>query len=689
MGKAIDHLRRALADHEEFSLASIGGIGAVIAAADELPSAAELPSIVSLMISEWDTIDERAPLVDMIVKSVAVAGPYELDDMLDMLLSDESVVPDLAAQLEGPLRRRAAGEDAAAGIALEAWLRLSLGQWTRSLPLLGRLDELAAAAARADTEQLDPTFLQRLVRCLGAAGEHWPEHDADMAAGLQGLLHHTPVDDNIAFELAMLELHAGLQSDDPQRCLQSLTDARRHLDLCARYEDRLDAVIFGSAVGALITFANGAVPTPAEVDQMRALVVEYRLLTLSEYPHWRQPRADSAVQWLHLTDILARLQDLDRSWYQPAALIESMAAAYRAHRTLTLVQPADVVGRTNGSEPAGDSSGLAALVQPRLVAAAARRDDNLELLERWLAAAENSIESQGMVAAVREIRDAVSGGGAAADPKGPSADVSALAGLLALSPERASELADALRANPEVARHLNEMAAAKAEAGAVDVTIYFQTVFDQVRRALAKTSGLSGIRALRAEQLAEALLRYMRWRGSVEAGGSLGSAILKMYTGEAEAPKETVFADDLHQFLVMNLPVVPSKELRNIANGRVDLICDFGSFALVIECKRELHDASMPHLASRYSFQAAEYNWADPGVGFLMVLDLTPGTRRVRLGDAIDVVTLPPVEAGGVPETVLVGKVQANLPPPSHQSTPAAAAARSAAGIVPASVIAP
>jgi hypothetical protein len=79
----------------------------------------------------------------------------------------------------------------------------------------------------------------------------------------------------------------------------------------------------------------------------------------------------------------------------------------------------------------------------------------------------------------------------------------------------------------------------------------------------------------------------------------------------------------------------------------------------------------------------AEYNWADPGVGFLVVLDLTKETRRALLGDAVRVVTIPPVEQGGWPETVMVAKVQANLPSPSHQSTQTAARARGAAGIAP------
>jgi hypothetical protein len=217
----------------------------------------------------------------------------------------------------------------------------------------------------------------------------------------------------------------------------------------------------------------------------------------------------------------------------------------------------------------------------------------------------------------------------------------------------------------------------------VDVGISFQQEFARIQRELTTASGLTAERAIRVEQVALALLRYMRWRGSVTAGSKLAASFQRSFSNENDAPREVEFADDLHLFLAMSLPVMPYKEVSHIANGRVDLICHFGTNSLVIECKRELHDSSMEHLASLYAFQAAEYDWADPGVAFLTVLDLTRQTRRVPLGEAVRVVTLPPVEVGGHEETVMVAKVQANLPSPSYQSTPAAARARTAAAVTP------
>ncbi|WP_341719373.1 hypothetical protein QQG74_06405 [Micromonospora sp. FIMYZ51] len=686
MGHAIEQLRQALASHEEPSLTTIGGLAAVVAAAEELPSAPELPFVASLLLAEWEHISERTALVDMFVASVNVARPVELDDLLDLVLNDEAVVPEVAAHLEDPLRRRAAGQDAAAGIALEAWLRLSLGQWTRSLPLLGRLDAHATAAADTAADDIDPTFLHRLIRCLGAAGEQWQDHSADMAALLRGLLHHTNVDDNVAFELAMLELRTGLESPTPEESLVALREARDHLTLTAQYEDRIDAEIFGTAIDALIAFVGGTVPVRQDVDRLKDLVAIFHLQSLSEYRHWRQPRADTAVQWLGLVDTLAHLEDLDHSWFAPADIIASVAAAYRAHRTLTLVLPPDVILRSHGSDVSIESNALSALLQPRLIEAVRQRGDGPELLDRWLVTVGRTTADPDDVAAISEIRERVRAGGAPDRPKDSSVDVSTLTELLGLAASDAAALAAALAPHPHVARILDRSAAAKVSASAVDTNIYFQEEFARICQEIHSASGLTGIRAMRVEQVTRAILLYMRWRGSVTAGSALAATFQRRFSNESDAPKETEFADDLHRHLAMNLPVLPLKEVSHIANGRVDLICHFGEISLVIECKRELNDASMQHLATLYAFQPAEYNWADSGVAFLVVLDLTTQTRRVQLGEATRVVTVPAVEPDGKPETVMVAKVQANLPSPSHQSTPAAARARAAAGVTPTEV---
>jgi hypothetical protein len=681
MASPLERLRSALTAESEPTLASIGGPDAVAEAARDLAGAAEFPFVVALLSAEWEALPDRGAFISLIVDGVARAAPYELDDVLDVVLSEQPMVADLATQLVAPLRARAAGDDAVAGIALEAWLRLGLGGWTRPIPLLHQLDEHAAATAEAEPASVDPTFLHRLVRCLGAAGEHWRAHGSEIAEALRGLLPHTAVDDDVAFELAMMELHAGLEEADPAKSLRSLTQARTYLALCAQYEHRIDAELFGAGIDALVTFAQGAVPTTAELERLKALVFEFRLYSLSDDPHWRHPRADTSLQWLDLVDTLTRLQGLDRSWLHAGELLNRMAGAYRAHRTLALLQQADVVRQTSTDKPQTGHAALPTLLQPRLVQAVANQAGGLELLDEWLSVVEQTEANGDDIAAIRDIRAGLSTEGPPLAPKGPSVDVSALTGLLALPQADASAVEVALGAHPALARKLNSLALARNTTDKAAVSIYFQEQFEKITRTLHQSSGLSGERALRVEQVAHALLLYMQWIGSVTSGSKLAASYQRSFTDESDAPKEGEFADDLHRFLAMNLPTVPEKEVSNIANGRVDLICHFGSTSLVIECKRELHDASLGHLASLYAFQAAEYNWADPGVGFLAVMDLTSQTRRIPLGEAVRVVTVPPAEPNGLMETVMVVKVQANLPSPSYQSTPAAARARAAAGV--------
>ncbi|MEU5826563.1 hypothetical protein [Micromonospora tulbaghiae] len=680
MDLATDQLRQALLAVEEPTLDAIGGPAAVAAAANGLPSAPEMPFVISLLVDEWERIPDRSPFIELIVECVRVARPYELDDLLDLILSDTVVVPDIAAHLERPLKVRASGEDAAAGIALEAWLRLSLGHWTRSaLPLLGKLDEHATTAAEAAVDSLDETFLQRLVRCLGVAGEYWREHSDEMTTALKSLLHHVAVDDNVAFELAMLELLSGLERDNADSAVDTLRKARDYFLLCSQYEDRVDADIFGSAIDAVLAFATGAVPSRSDVDRLKSLVVDYRLATLSESPHWRQPRADTSVQWVELVDHISRLQDLDRGWLDATTLIADIARVYCAHRTVALIQPAAVVQRDNSEPAPPPMPALPALLQPRIESAVAKQEHGLDMLDRWLALMAGTSTSPGDIDAISQVRNQVRNRSAADHPKAPSVDVSALSELVGLDAEDQVVVQQALATHPEQARRINLAAAARLSANEVDVSIYFQRCFARIRDDLLRISRLEGEAALRVEQVARALLRYIRWRGSVTAGSSLAASFQRRFSDESDAPKEGELADDLHQFLAMALDTFTFKEVSHIANGRVDLVAFFGSITLVVECKRELHDASTENLASKYAFQAAEYGWADPGAGFLVVLDLTAGDRRDQLDQCVTVVTVAPPEEGGQLQAVLVGRVQANLPPPSYLSTPAAARRRATA----------
>ncbi len=75
--------------------------------------------------------------------------------------------------------------------------------------------------------------------------------------------------------------------------------------------------------------------------------------------------------------------------------------------------------------------------------------------------------------------------------------------------------------------------------------------------------------------------------------------------------------------------------------GRTDIVLFYGAFYIVIECKREPKNASMEYLCTRYSVQLTEYGATDIPVGLLVVLDLTPKTRKALLHQCLRVPEVP------------------------------------------------
>ncbi|QWA25862.1 hypothetical protein KJK32_44270 [Streptomyces sp. JCM17656] len=57
----------------------------------------------------------------------------------------------------------------------------------------------------------------------------------------------------------------------------------------------------------------------------------------------------------------------------------------------------------------------------------------------------------------------------------------------------------------------------------------------------------------------------------------------------------------------------------------------------------------MDYLSARYSVQPAEYGATDIPVGFLVVLDLTPKTRKALLHQCLSVTEVPPPKPAAVP----------------------------------------
>ncbi|MFI8966974.1 hypothetical protein ACIGO8_33245 [Streptomyces sp. NPDC053493] len=660
------------------SLESLGGFETILSEREELLGSSDMPLVISVLLDEWPTLPSPDQAASLITEAIAAQDAFALEDIVDDTLSCAEALPALAAPLSRALGHRAQGEDAEAGIALEGLTRLALGGWTRALRLRGQLveqaGELAEAAASAPP---DPVMIQRLVRCLGAAAERW--EDEEIPDALEALLVFEDYEDDICFELGMTHLRAGLTQEAVENVLPELRSARDWLSRCSRYEDRLDALIFQTALDALLAFTAGQAVSDALIHQLHSLVLAYRLNSLNEQPTWRQPRADATVTWVQLADRLHALQDLDSAWWDPPALISSMAQVYSAHRTLHLLAAPDIPYKDDVPPPT-QTAALPHLLQPRLASTLAARGDSAAFLDRWLAVnADNPETTEEARSAIVELQQALRSGGDAELPKGGLIDVRDATSALALPTDVGERLTAMLQRHPGLAHDLNNAGRIALNARNPDRSDYFNTIYRNLRSEIERISGVSGEPALRVEEVLLFLMRYTRWAIDTETGGATGEPFLRPFKKDEAAPEEVDMAKDLAKRGYTALSTTPLWEVKNIGSGRTDVVLFFGAFRLVIECKRELDHASIDYLASRYSYQPAEYGATDINVGFLVVLELTPKTRHAQLHQCLKVTAVPPAEPGGRPHAVLTARIQGNTRSPSYSSTPAAHRARTSA----------
>ncbi|MBT2427596.1 hypothetical protein J7F02_18470 [Streptomyces sp. ISL-112] len=672
----LEQLRKADTDP---TLQALGGFEELLADRERLLESAEMPILVSLLLHEWPHLPEPEKAAALIVDSIPLQNAFALEDIVDDALSCPEALPLLASPISRALRRRASGGDAESGIALEGLTRLALGGWIGSLQVRGLLVENAAELSEGSdvASEPDPVLVQRIIRALGAAAEMW--EDDEVPSALEGLLALEVCEDDVTFELGMLHMRSGLAMDTVGGAVAALQQALEWLSRCCRYEDRVDARIFHTALDALLSFSAGASVSEPTMTELRTLVTEYRLASLREHPTWRQPRADATAAWVEFTDRLHALQDLDAAWWDPPALISAIAQAYSAHRTIRLLVPPDIP-YADGSASPGITNALGRLLQPRLVNSLIAKTDSVVFLDRWLSLHSNDPNTgEEDRRSIHELQELLHADSEFDDPKGPDVELGATSSVLALSSPVREGLTGLLRERPELAEDLNRASRAVLAARKPDLSDYANTTLEQLRADIDRVTGVSGEAALRVDELLLFLLRYARWAIDAETGGTLGEPFLRPFAERREAPMEVDMAQDLAKRLYTSVSTIPRWEVHNLGAGRTDIVLFYGSFYLVIECKRELDNADMDYLCTRYSVQPAEYGATDIPIGFLVVLDATPKTRKAQLHQCLSVTEVAPAEPGGRPHAVVTVRVQGNTKPPSYSSTPTAHRQRSRA----------
>ena len=78
---------------------------------------------------------------------------------------------------------------------------------------------------------------------------------------------------------------------------------------------------------------------------------------------------------------------------------------------------------------------------------------------------------------------------------------------------------------------------------------------------------------------------------------------------------------DCANFLRVSLAGTVRMEQNDVSGGRADIVVEHHGVRLIIEVKREDHNASHEELRKRYSAQASEYSNTNTRIGLMLVLD--------------------------------------------------------------------
>lgn len=620
----------------------------------------------------WADLSDHAVASDAIGRALADFHIQELIAFNDIALAAPNALPDLATTLASTWRSISESDTSTRGnVALEAWTRLAIGGWTSTLPLRGALDTRCEHASRAAAAA--DIFL---VRSVGAALDQWADHD--LRASLERLAGIEDVECDVAFELAMSHLRAGVESGEPTAAAAHLDLAATMLDHANLEGDRPDAVAFNVACKAVAAFLRQQ-PVPAgSAEAIENAVGHWYLGYLNETPHWRQARAQTGAAWSALVIDLETVTAVDeRTWLEPLKLLADIGRIYVSHHSSTLLadprlQPADLEFPAPPGPAAGpgDRVGVPIAIGPRLDAALAATAARVDLVDKWLASASSHMpdlptDVLDAVAAARErIRESPPGGkgDASRDAELPDGIREALADKL--DPDTYNQVTVLLEPFlAETTAMLEQAAPRPITTGyrALQENLVLTRLHKQLRVVLPEEhtqwvgpldvvlTALARVTAIAIDHT-QGGERRLPWHGDIDDGGK---------------PPEHRLADYVAQSIQLLTGIHTHVEIPNIGGGRADVIIPVNGEEFVIEVKRTTAVRTNEQLTDEYADQAAQYTHTRTPFAFLAVLDLTRHETRIGLDASFWVSEWTD---GAVTRALIGLRVLADVAPPSDLS---------------------
>jgi hypothetical protein len=530
----------------------------------------------------------------------------------------------------------------------EGALRLALAGF-------GDVARTAVILTPDDPQGLDPDFVARLPRLLGAALDKWGSEQSiggslrDMLAELQLI---PAAATGAAFESGLHQIRSAADpgTDDPVALLVAARKNFAHAE--AGEESASDAALYGSGIDAVMAFRRGDELALRQAHQSlhRRLDERAEGLRGGHLPAWRRPRAEAGFAWTRLVMILTRALDAATrpAWLDAWSMIDAVIDAYvldRAVVPLAGTADADSFGR---------------VIRPVITSSLRGRET---LLMQLRVAATDDADRVGRLQEVITHLDAPEFATYHDDHSR----------LVSLAPSMVAELGlpDAAR----LAHQVDDDSLRLVEGMAYNAIVRRGSLRDPVIADLLERLGTDlrpcpdytgSVRqyfdALIAETVAFLATRHDLQR----------SAAVDYLSPAHPPPREVRLQDDFADWLRRGLLAGHiDVEVPNVATGRVDIKVGFGTTRFFVEVKRELRHSSRADLERSYLAQAADYSGTSAVLGMLLVLDLTSHRAGVpHLSECAWVARRRPA-GSDVDRYLVVGRVIGNRLTPSTYSQPA------------------
>ncbi|AZS37548.1 hypothetical protein CVS47_02185 [Microbacterium lemovicicum] len=616
------------------TLDALGGEHGIYESADVLVHDSRVVEVAVALCNGWGALDDQDAARQLLLGAVESIPAFSAGDLYDVLLTSESVLPQISTDLEQALKHRAEQSGLARDFALEAWTRLALGNFgTMALHLRAALQDGSSA----------PDATPTLVRALGAALSKWG--DENLRTALHTLTEHDDLNSDAAMELGLDWVARATARTELDDVRSGLGEAQHWFDAASADEGRPDAVAFHAVISGVLDQADGHSVTEERYQSICDSVYGYLDGYHGVSRGWRAARGETSTAWLELLNQLHQA-DTD-AWYDPPRTIENLARTLAAETTMTLVVSQGGTGQ----------AGIRALVQPHVDNLVKGNGAILSHVRRWLDAAPSGTE-QDTRAAVEallvqlETPPKKAGGESTAIPE-------SIRDRLNLTPGDATILADVAAEHPDLTHVYEQLALYSYPVGYAE-----SVLLDQLLDACEQYAQ-GGISQYRYE-LGLVLKHVVRFAAFHLDEGQSGQRASPWMADDKPWPLEHELADDLNRQLRMS-GLTSVVEQSNTAGGRVDIAITFPRCRICIEVKRTDQDLSDDQLVADFGPQAVQYAATDVPVALLVTADYLRRTKRLDLTGAFHVAPLR-LQKHSRQNALVSVRMQANVATPSASS---------------------